>query len=177
MLIARTCLDLMIRLSPVWRKTFWQMLKGIRLETAFSLADYLKLKLLGATGERFAPPEDGGGINSLIIAQELYWKSDIPRICCDKWAVREFVRSRGMGDILVPLVPSEVSWEDADQIPFECLPERFVLKCNNGSGLLRVVKDKGKEDLLALRNFHIQRILIHAHLQKFPVDQLAISRF
>lgn len=151
MLIARTCLDRMARLSPIWRETFWRILKGTRLATAFDLSDYLKLKLLGATGERFASPEDGGGINSLIIAQELYWKSDIPRICCDKWAVREFVRSRGLGDILVPLVPAETSWEDADRIPFENLPERFVLKCNNGSGLLRIVRDKGKEDLAALR--------------------------
>lgn len=151
MLIARACLDLMTRLSPVWRKTFWRMLKGTRLVAAFSLADFLKLKLLGSTGERFALPEDGGGVNSLIIAQELYWKSDIPRICCDKWAVREFVRSRGLGEILVPLVPTEVSWEDANQIPFEDLPERFVLKCNNGSGLLRVVRDKGTENLAALR--------------------------
>lgn len=129
----------------------WWFLRKSRLLNAFDDEGYLIVKLLGATGERFAPAEDGGGINSLIIAQELYWKSDIPRICCDKWAVREFVRSRGLGDILVPLVPAEVSWETADQIPFDDLPERFVLKCNNGSGFLRVVRDKGKEDLAALR--------------------------
>lgn len=136
----------MLRHPGAGRRAMWWFLRKSRLLNAFDDEGYLIVKLLGVTGERFASPEDGGGINSLIIAQELYWKSDIPRICCDKWAVREFVRSRGLGDTLVPLVPGEEKWDSADDIPWERLPEQFVLKCNNGSGLLRIVKDKSAQN-------------------------------
>jgi hypothetical protein len=49
----------------------------------------------------------------------------------DKYAVREFVQSRGFGRHLVPLYGS---WYKPEDIAWQKLPARFVLKLNNGSG-------------------------------------------
>ena len=49
----------------------------------------------------------------------------------DKLLVRDYVKEKGLGDLLVPLLGV---WDDADDIDFEELPERFVLKCNHDSG-------------------------------------------
>lgn len=133
------------------QKLFWRLLKKSGLAHFLSDEQYLKLRLLGATGERYAEPEDGGGINSAILWQQLYWKSEIPRICCDKFAVREFVRSRGFGDYLVPLVPEERYWTDPAEIDFDALPDAFVFKCNNGSGLLKIVRNKSELKVPAMR--------------------------
>lgn len=49
----------------------------------------------------------------------------------DKIAVRDYVASCGYRDLLVPLLGS---WDHAGDIPFDSLPDRFVLKCNHDSG-------------------------------------------
>ncbi len=54
----------------------------------------------------------------------------------DKLQVREYVASKGLGDLLVPLLGS---WERSADIPYESLPERFVLKCNHDSHSTHIV--------------------------------------
>jgi len=49
----------------------------------------------------------------------------------DKYRVRSFVESNGFGDHLVPLYGS---WDRPEDIEWQKLPNRFVLKLNNGSG-------------------------------------------
>lgn len=150
-MIWRMCYDFMVS-HPGWgRRLMWGFLRRSRLLDLFCDEGYLKVSLLGKTGERFAAAAEGGGINSLIIAQMLHWRSDLPTICCDKIAVRGFVRSRGLGDILVPLVPGEETWETPEEIPWDRLPSQFVLKCNNGSGFRLIVRDKSEHDLTAVR--------------------------
>ena len=143
--------DFMLAHPGFGRKATWRFLKASRILDLFEDEGYLKLQLTGITGERYASAEDGGGINSLIVAQMLYWKSDLPSRCSDKVAVREFVRSRGLGDILVPFVPSEESWTRAEDIPWDRLPDQFVLKCNNGSAHCRLIRDKSAIDREAMQ--------------------------
>lgn len=57
----------------------------------------------------------------------------------DKYAVREYIESMGMSDILVDLYGV---WYDADQIDFAKLPKSFVIKTNHGCGEVMLVKDK-----------------------------------
>ena len=64
--------------------------------------------------------------------------------CADKYAVREYVKECGCEEILVPLLGV---WEKADDIDFAVLPDKFVLKCNHGSGSNIICKDKGKIDV------------------------------
>lgn len=62
----------------------------------------------------------------------------------DKYRVREYIKGKGYEDILVPLIGC---WEKVDDIDFEQLPEKYVLKTNNGAGSVIIVKDKTKEDI------------------------------
>lgn len=67
----------------------------------------------------------------------------------DKYAVREWVREKLDESYLIPLLGS---WTNADDIDFTTLPEKFVLKTNNGSGTNIVVKDKSKLNIKRTRH-------------------------
>lgn len=58
----------------------------------------------------------------------------------DKYAVREYVELKGMGQILVPLFGS---WDSAGDIAWSELPRKFVLKCNHGCAYNILCDDKG----------------------------------
>lgn len=59
----------------------------------------------------------------------------------DKYAVREYVKSKGLESILTPLI---AVYESADEIDFEALPNRFALKANFGAGRNIICTDKSK---------------------------------
>lgn len=61
-------------------------------------------------------------------------------LCADKYRVREYVKSKGLEDILVPLLGV---WDKPKDIDFESLPEKFVIRCNHDSGSTIIV-DKAK---------------------------------
>ena len=68
-------------------------------------------------------------------------------LCADKFRVREFLDSRGLGYLAVKLYGV---WQDAESIDYDSLPERFVLKCNHDSGtcfIVDKVKGYNKEDI------------------------------
>jgi hypothetical protein len=62
----------------------------------------------------------------------------------DKYAAREYVAKKIGEKYLVPLLGV---WERPEDIDFEKLPNRFVLKCNHGSGYNMIVHDKSKLDI------------------------------
>lgn len=63
--------------------------------------------------------------------------------CADKYAVREYVKSCGYEDLLNDLYGV---WDNADDINWAELPDRFVLKCNHGCGYNIICPDKSKLD-------------------------------
>lgn len=67
----------------------------------------------------------------------------------DKYKVREFVESVGLGDTLVKLYGK---WDNANEIDWDNLPNQFVLKVNNGCGDVLICKDKAKLDKQAVVN-------------------------
>lgn len=70
----------------------------------------------------------------------------------DKVLVREYVKEKGLEELLVPLVGT---WNDARDIDFDALPDKCVLKCNHDSGSTIVIdKAKGidKESSIAMLN-------------------------
>lgn len=71
-------------------------------------------------------------INNPLVAQ-----------CADKYRVREYVKQCGLEDILVELYGV---YKTADEIPWETLPNQFVLKWNFGAGYNIVCTDKAKMD-------------------------------
>jgi len=58
----------------------------------------------------------------------------------DKIKVRDYIKAKGYEDILVPLLGT---WDKPEDIDYEGLPEKFVLKCNHDSGST-VIVDKSK---------------------------------
>ena len=72
----------------------------------------------------------------------------------DKYRVREYVKRCGLESILIPILGV---WDRVEDIDLSTLPSRFVLKTNNGSGDVLVVRDKNivtKEALLRHFNDH-----------------------
>lgn len=72
---------------------------------------------------------------------KLYYRNDKMPICVDKYQVRNYIESKGLSDILVKLYGV---YDKAEDIPFDNLPEKFVLKTSNGSGTNIICKDKSK---------------------------------
>lgn len=59
----------------------------------------------------------------------------------DKYLVREYVKSKGLSEILVKIYGV---WESAEDIDFNTLPQSFVLKTNHACGTVLLVDDKTK---------------------------------
>ncbi len=59
-----------------------------------------------------------------------YRNSEMLR-CTDKYTVREFVREKGLSNILIPLIGV---YDSTDMIKFDSLPEQFVAKTSDGGG-------------------------------------------
>lgn len=74
----------------------------------------------------------------------------------DKYKVREFVKERGYGDTLVKLYKK---WDNIDDITFDDLPQQFVLKTNNGTGDVVIVKDKAKENVESIKQ-HFREVIV-----------------
>lgn len=69
-------------------------------------------------------------------------------ICSDKYAVRQYVESKGYGDILNECYGVYDRFEDID---FDCLPDQFVIKATNGSGQNYICRNKAEMDIDAVR--------------------------
>ncbi len=72
-----------------------------------------------------------------------YYNNPVVRKCADKYAVRDYVISKGCGEILNPLYHV---YSSASEIEWNELPEEFVLKCNHGSGGNIICRNKNNLD-------------------------------
>lgn len=81
--------------------------------------------------------------------QKLYDRRPEYTMMVDKVKVKEFVASK-IGEQYV--IPTLGVWEYPDQIDFDALPERFVLKVNHNSGTgMYICKDKNKMNVEKVR--------------------------
>lgn len=72
---------------------------------------------------------------------KLYYRNELMPICVDKYRVREYIEKKRLSNILVKLYGVYYKAED---IPFDTLPEKFVLKTSNGSGTNIICRSKNK---------------------------------
>ena len=72
---------------------------------------------------------------------KLNYRNPLMMQCVDKYHVREYVASKGLGDLLNDLYQVV---DDPQKIDFDALPEKFVLKTTNGSETNVFCKDKKK---------------------------------
>lgn len=75
---------------------------------------------------------------------KLYYRNPLMTQCSDKYGVRQYVSSKGYEDILVPLYGV---YNRAEDIDFEKLPDKFVLKTTNSSHTNILCEDKSKLDI------------------------------
>ncbi len=78
-------------------------------------------------------------LNEKINWLKLNYKNPLIIICCDKYRVKEYVRDKTGMDLCVRTIKT---WENYNDIYFDDLPERFVLKVNWSSGYNIFVQDK-----------------------------------
>ena len=64
-------------------------------------------------------------------------------LCVDKYAVREYIVSKGYGDTLNECYGV---YNNVDEIDFDALPNQFVMKMTNASGRNWICKDKSEAD-------------------------------
>ena len=62
--------------------------------------------------------------------------------CADKALARDYVKSKGLEDILIP---SYGVFDSFDEIDFSKLPNQFVIQYNFGCGMIWICRDKKKE--------------------------------
>ena len=72
---------------------------------------------------------------------KLYDSTPFKTMLADKYLVRDWVKEKIGEEYLIPLLGV---WENFDDIDFDKLPDKFVLKTNHGSGWNMIIKDKSK---------------------------------
>lgn len=75
---------------------------------------------------------------------KLNYRDPLMTRCADKYSVRGYINEKGLKKILVPLYGS---YNDAKEIDFNKLPDKFVLKTTNGSHTNIICKNKDKLDI------------------------------
>ncbi len=88
---------------------------------------------------------------------KLFYRDPLMTQCSDKYEVRKYIEDKGLEDILVPLYGV---YDDANEIDFDELPDRFVLKTTNGSHTNILCDDKSqidKDDIVKTMNNWIDK--------------------
>ncbi len=75
---------------------------------------------------------------------KIHYRNPVMHQCADKYLVREYIKSKGLESILVPLIARFNSLND---VIWDELPNQFVIKTTHGGGGLNVVVCHDKEKL------------------------------
>lgn len=107
------------------------------------LADktYIKLVCSSIFGKGFClnSPQT---FNEKLQWLKLYDRKPEYTVMVDKYKARDYISERIGSRYLIPLLGV---WDDPNDIDFNALPDKFVLKCNHNSGLgMCICKDKSK---------------------------------
>lgn len=87
--------------------------------------------------------------NPVRFSEKVQWykinyRNPIMHECIDKYKVREYVKGKGLANILVPLY---AHYGSIEQVEWDKLPDQFVVKTQNGGGGLNVVVCPDKSQL------------------------------
>jgi hypothetical protein len=74
----------------------------------------------------------------------IYFNNPLVTQCADKYLVRNYVMGCGYGELLNDLIGV---WESVEDVEWSLLPEKFVLKCNHGSGYNIICTNKKNFDI------------------------------
>lgn len=112
---------------------------------------------------------------------ELFREDPLKVTCSDKYAVRDYIKEKGLEDILVPLVTGPIS--SVSDIDYEKLPKQFAMKAAHGCAMNLICEDKdalSKEKTLKLAEKWLKeeypRACIEPHYKKIP-KRLIVEEF
>lgn len=108
---------------------------------------FLKLKYRIRLGKRL-DLKNPRTFNEKLQWLKLHDRQEIYTRMVDKYAVKELVEERIGPEYVIPTLGV---WDSFDQIPFDTLPDQFVLKCTHDSGGLVICRDKQTLDKEAAR--------------------------
>lgn len=128
----------MMRIS----QAIWTVCRHIGITRLCSDRRFISWQYHAMTGKRLRldPPVD---FNEKIQWLKLYYRNPLLVKCADKWAVREFVKERIGEKYLAECIGV---YDNVEKIPFDELPDQFVLKATHGSGWNIICPDKSKID-------------------------------
>jgi len=88
---------------------------------------------------------------------KLYYRDPVMQQCADKYTVREYIESKGLGHTLTKLY---AVFHSPDEIVLDDLPNKFVMKLSNGSATNLICTDKStlnvEEVRRQFRDFYAQ---------------------
>lgn len=121
-----------------------KLIKKGKADAAKELITKSFIDLVGYTPDLENPQTFNEKINWL----KLYWFNPDMIICCDKNRVRKYVEDKGLGEILIPQIGV---FDNANDIDFSQLPNKFVLKPSHDSGHYVLCRDKNSLDIKKTR--------------------------
>ncbi len=127
--------------------------------------------------------------NEKIQWLKLYDRREVYTQMVDKAIAKDFVANIIGSEYIIPTLGV---WENFDDINFDQLPNKFVLKCTHDSGGIVICRDKSKLDIVAAkiiinkslkRNFYnvwreyaYKKVKPHIIAEKYMIDNLDIDR-
>ena len=90
---------------------------------------------------------------------KLYDRNPLYTSLVDKHEVKSLIAAKIGPEFIIPTLGV---WDDFDEIDFEKLPDRFVLKCTHDSGGLVICKDKGSLNVDKIKK-KINKCLKHSY--------------
>ena len=95
--------------------------------------------------------------NEKVQWMKLHYRKDIMTTLVDKYAVRKYIADTIGEEYLFPLLGV---WDSVEEIDYDALPDKFVLKCTHDSGSVVLCQDKSRFDRQAA-NEKLNKCLHH----------------
>jgi len=145
-------------------KFAWIVKMAIRYPLAFLLPDALYLK----SQYRRKMRRELNLKNPILYSEKVQWLKLYDRNPnwtnqADKYEVRKYI-TQTIGEQY--LIPNYGVWDNFDEIPFESLPDRFVLKCTHDCGSVLICRDKKGLDLKQTKKRFQKHLAVNCYYQR-----------
>lgn len=81
--------------------------------------------------------------NDQIIWLKLFWRDELAKICANKFTARQYIENTVGKKYLAPLINV---FDKPNEIDFDILPNRYVVKMSHGSGMNIIINDSSQID-------------------------------
>lgn len=152
-----------------WKAFLWLLFKNIPDRLYIKIKYFLKFK-------KWIDLDNPQTFNEKLQYLKIKQIDQIYSDLSDKYKVRDYIKEKLWEEILTKLY---WHWKDPESIPFDKLPEKFVIKCNHGSGYNIIVHDKTTLNIKETINILKLRMkedfwIIKRELQYKNIDKMII---